>query len=342
MEIAVLIQDDLGGRVIWRKHSELYKKDHYEAEIICAALRKRGYKADVWFSLSTFMQYLYGSKRDDIIVFSLIENCFERNRPCLVPSVWEICNIPYVGNDPYALMLTSDKKLFKDICLKNGLLCPRGIQIDVSNVDDKIVAELSGADLTFPLVLKYRYGSMSYGLRRVETLEELLKESSELLGIEPDSPLLCEEYIAGQEVSVPIVGTGVSAKALAVLRYTDSENHALELYDMKWKNDYDPFVRMVPYPDSLPLTNIIKQNSLSLYKYLGLRDMARMDIRVTSEGRIYFLEANCIPGLSIGGAFDPVSYGGQQSFEDIIAEIVDSAKTRYQGNRRDSICQEQM
>ena len=167
---------------------------------------------------------LYG-----ILVFSLIENCFERNRPCLVPAVFELYNLPYIGSDPYAQLITSDKQLFKDICASNGLLCPRGIQIDRKMQPKDILSALQQAELSFPLILKYRYGSMSYGLRKTDCFEELALESRRLLEDELNSPLLCEEYISGEEATIPIVGTSEDARTLSVIQYTDHLGHALPL-----------------------------------------------------------------------------------------------------------------
>ena len=47
--------------------------------------------------------------------------------------------------------------------------------------------------------------------------------------------ILCEQYIEGKEISVPVIGTAPDEKILSVIEYTDSEKNPLEIYDEFWK-----------------------------------------------------------------------------------------------------------
>lgn len=328
MRVALIFQDPESG---WRRHTELYHKDSVQVETICRILKKNGMPVSVWNCLNAYIGNRQYKAQADELAFSFIENSFERNRPGLVPSLFELMDIPYAGSDPYAHMVTSDKKLFQEICCCINLQCPRSLEIRSDTRKEEIKDKIQNYNFSFPLVLKYRYGTMSCGLSIVETVEHLLAESERLLAEEKDSSVLCQEYIPGHEVTVPIIGTGENARVLSVIEYTGPKGEPLRTYDMRWKNELDELIQLIPFKQGSASSQQIRQECLRLYRHLGLRDMSRIDLRVTDTGKIYFLEANCIPSLGYDGAFDPASYGGNISFDEVILEIIHSAQARWKG-----------
>ena len=333
MKVALISQD---VDRVWRRHTELYGGDCHHIQEISRILTQHGISVSTWNSVKSYLDGRQERNTEDEIVFSLIENCFERNCPALIPSLWEMLGIPYVGNDAYAFTVTSDKMLFQDICHGIGLKCPCSFEISASTTAEEIQKNVAERHLAYPFVLKYRYGTMSYGLSIAQNFSMLLSEVERLLSAESESLVLCQEYIPGMEATVPIVGTDQSAHALALIQYTEPDQKPLYLYDTKWKFELDDLVELVPFPNEDPFTKNILQDCLKLHRHLGLRDMSRIDLRITASGDVYFLEANCIPGLGYHGAFDPRSYGESQSFDDIILEIVRSAWLRAERRGTDA------
>lgn len=336
MRVALISQDI---DKIWRRHPELYRGDSHHIQEIRHILTQCGIPVSTWNSVESYLSGRQKRNTQDEIVLSLIENCFERNSPALIPALWEFMRIPYVGNDAYAFTITSDKMLFQEICKGIGLTCPCSFEILTDTSEKEIRKRIAETNLTYPLVLKYRYGTMSYGLSIVQNFSTLLSEAERLLSAECESSVLCQEYIPGMEVTVPIVGTDKAARALALIQYTELGQRPLYLYDAEWKFKLDNLVELVPFPREDPFTKSILQDCLRLHRHLGLRDMSRIDLRITASGKAYFLEANCMPTLGLQGAFDPNSYGETQSFSDIILEIIRSAWVRVKrgGNGRLSL-----
>lgn len=326
MQIAIVSQD---REVRWRRHMELYGSDKQHLQQIKHILEKNNIPVSTWDSVRAYLDSRETRDVTDELVFSLIENCFERNSPGLLHSLWELLGIAYIGSDAYGLTLTADKILFQNICCGLGLKCPQGFEVTACDTDFDIQKKAIKSQLPFPIVLKYRYGTMSYGVTIAEDLATLTAEAKRLALAEEESSVVCQEYIPGMEAAVPIVGTGHSARALALVQYTAPDRSPLRLYDRKWKTDLDDLVELVSFPHDDPLTQRTLQDCLRLYRHLKLRDMCRIDLRITETGDVYFLEANCIPSLGYEGAFDPISYGGEGSFEEIILEIVRSAYLHY-------------
>ena len=326
MKIAIILQD---MEVYWRRHVELYESDKQHLQQIKHILKKNDVPVSTWNSIEAYLNARKMRDVTDELVFSLVENCFERNGPGLLPSLWELTGIPYIGSDAYGFTITSDKILFQNICYEIGLKCPRGFEVTICDTELDIKRKAIESQIPFPVILKYRYGTMSYGLSVAEDIEELTAKARKLVLEEENSPIVCQEYIPGMEATVPIVGTDRSARALALIQYTGPRQKPICLYDRKWKTDLDDLVELIPFPYDHPLTQQTLQDCLKLYRYLKLRDMCRIDLRITETGQVYFLEANCIPSLGYNGAFDPLSYGGEESFDEIILEIIRSAYSHY-------------
>lgn len=68
---------------------------------ISQILTQHGISVSTRNSIKSYLDGRQERNTEDEIVFSLIENCFERNYPALIPSLWELLGIPYVGNDAY-------------------------------------------------------------------------------------------------------------------------------------------------------------------------------------------------------------------------------------------------
>lgn len=328
MRIALVSQSASCSSGRWRRHSELYKADDDRVQTIGRILEQNNISTSIWTSLNSYWNYRQKQQPQDEMVFSIAENCFERNRAGLIPAIWELSGIPYVGSDLYANTIAADKLLFQSICKRIGFQCPQGFEICHYATEDTIREDYKSSGLKFPLVLKYRYGTMSYGLSLIKDLDSLIYRAKQLLSLEPDSSVLCQEYIAGQEVTVPIIGTGEASRALSAIQYVGPEENPMLLYDYRWKNEWDELVQLLPFPEESVFSKKLLRSCLRVHRYLGLRDMSRIDMRLTNTGEVYFLEANCIPSLGYDGAFDPASYGQKESFDTIVLEIIQSAWSR--------------
>ena len=65
-----------------------------------------------------------------------------------------------------------------------------------------------------------------------------------------------------------------------------------------------------------------------IYRVLGIKDYGRIDLRMKEDGRLYFLEANANPDLSLG---DELAEAWEQrggNYEGLIASILHQARKR--------------
>jgi D-alanine-D-alanine ligase len=119
----------------------------------------------------------------------------------------------------------------------------------------------------------------------------------ESLRMDQRQPVLVEEFIDGDELTVGILGND-PPEILGVMRVLPRQPTPRFIYSLDVKRD---FVRQVRYecPARLPPDSFaaVRQAALIVHQALGCRDVARVDFRLR-EGVPYFLEVNPLPGLN--------------------------------------------
>lgn len=278
------------------------------------------------------VEFLDNIRRTTVdLVFNIAEGRGTfRSREAQVPSVLEMLRIPYHGSDPLTLALCLDKPLTKRIAQSAGISTPR-YQV-VEYMDD--LHGLREAGLQFPLVVKPSFEGSSKGIRltsRVESWNGLEAAVSTVL-LDYRQPALVEEFIAGTEITVGIVGNN-PPRVVGVLEVVPRHSSNGDfMYSIEVKRDWE---RLVFYrcPPALPQSCVqeLEAAALALYRVLGCRDMARLDFRVDSEYQPYFLEANPLPGLSPMYSDLPIiARLSGWTYTRLIDAILTAALDRYQ------------
>jgi D-alanine-D-alanine ligase len=140
--------------------------------------------------------------------------------------------------------------------------------------------------------------------------------------------VLLEEYIAGDEVTVGLLGND-RPSILGMMRIVPNEPGEHFIYSLEIKRE---FRKRVTYqcPAPLPAETLaaIEASARTAFRALGCRDVARIDFRVRG-GVPYFLEVNPLPGLHPDDS-DLVIMAGLVgwSYERLVTTIVNAALDR--------------
>jgi D-alanine-D-alanine ligase len=230
------------------------------------------------------------------LVFNLAEGSKGRSREAHIPALLEMLDVPYTHSDPLTLAVTLDKEMAKRIVMSEGIpTAPFRL------IRDKI--EVARIALPFPLFVKPAYEGSSKGIRshsRVDDRAGLEREVGRLL-TDYGTPVLVETFLSGREFTVGVFGNS-DPFALGIMEVTPVEGSVESFtYSIEMKREFKKRVRYDCPPD-LPasLLRRIEEVALDSYRVLGCRDVARIDIRMGSDGRPYFIEANPLPGMSPG------------------------------------------
>ncbi len=260
-------------------------------------------------------------------VFNIAEGFHGRNREAHIPALLELLAIPYSGSDPLGLATTLDKSFAKRIAISHEIRTPEFWVLNER-------ADLQSLPHQFPLFVKPLWQGSSKGIRlssRTEDFAQLETEVNRLFNDYPGEPVLVERYIPGREFTVGVVGNR-EPEILGVMEIAFRNPQKGDLcYSLEVKRNWKEEVTyQMPAKLDSKSEQEIRQAVLNLFRILRLRDMARFDFRMNSEGQIYFLEVNPLPGLSPeSGDIVILAQKRGLSYSALILKIVRAACDRY-------------
>ncbi len=205
-----------------------------------------------------------------------------------VQLLFDVMGIPYTGSGPQASARAMDKVRAKEIFAARRIPTPRWA-VYGGGGPQPFVDKLEGS-LSYPLVVKPRYGGSTIGVVLVEDGPELC---GALRGA-AEGETLVEEFIPGRELTVGILrGEGGDSP----LPIVDIEcDGGLFSYRAKYTEGVARFIVPADLPDGA--TARTKEAALAAHRELGCTGFSRVDIRLSEDGTPYVLEVNTIPGMT--------------------------------------------
>ena len=241
-----------------------------------------------------------------------------------VQGALELLGIPYTGSGVMASSMAIDKVMTKRVLLSENLPTPRYVLLRrgvYSSAEVEAVADTLG----LPLIVKPAREGSSLGLTKVT--ERAGMAPAVALAEKMDADILCEEFIAGDEVTCPVLGTGEQARALPVIRIVAPEGN----YD--YQNKYFTDTTQYLVPCGLPAGEeaAIQQLVLQAFRTLNCRGWARADVMIDQRTRKpCLLEINTSPGMT-GHSLVPMSARAAGiSYEDLCVEVLRTARLDHQ------------
>ncbi|CAM8669829.1 DdlA D-alanine-D-alanine ligase and related ATP-grasp enzymes [Comamonadaceae bacterium] len=234
-----------------------------------------------------------------------------------VQGALELLGIPYTGSGVMASSISMDKVMTKRIWRFEGLSTPAWQQV-------KSAAETRAAfaALGAPMIVKPAREGSSIGFTKVMTADQC--DAAYALASKHDSHVLCEEFIAGDEVTCPVWGPSSAPEALPVIRIVAPEGN----YD--YQNKYFTDTTQYLVPAGLPAgeEEAIKALVCRAYQVLGCRGWARADVMIDASTRTpYLLEINTSPGMT-GHSLVPMSARAAGiSYEELCVRLLQSTAT---------------
>ncbi len=262
-------------------------------EAVAAVLRGLGHEATKLGDGRPLLQRLLNDPPDFVFNFAEGQG-IGRSREARVPAVLEMLGIPYTGSDPLTLAVTLDKDCAKRLVKSAGVIVARSTVVQPG---DRELAAIK--DLPYTAIVKPAWEGSSKGIRGkcvVDNPEECAAAVTRLRHGHAQ-PILVEEYIEGDELTVGVIGND-PPRVIGVMRVLPQQPTTRFVYSLEVKRDWQ---RQVKYecPARLPAAHLkaVEDAALGAYQALGCRDVARIDFRLR-DGIPYFLEVNPLPGLN--------------------------------------------
>lgn len=236
-----------------------------------------------------------------------------------VQGALELLGIPYTGSGVLASAMSIDKVMTKRAWTTENIPTPKSAVLRKGGYDaaalDKVVQ-----DLGLPLIVKPAREGSSIGLGKVKAASEM--EAAVQAAAALDRDVLCEQFVSGDEVTCPILGTGDGARALPVIRIVAPEGN----YDYQNKYFTDDTKYLVPCGLPEGEEAAIQELVLKAYRVLGCRGWGRIDVMIDAATRKpYLLEVNTSPGMT-GHSLVPMSARAAGiSYEDLCLQLLGDA-----------------
>ena len=229
-----------------------------------------------------------------------------------VQGALELLDIPYTGSGVMASSIAMDKIMTKRIWRFEGLPTPDWRMV-ASAAETRAALEALGA----PMIVKPARDGSSIGLTKVMNADECAKAYE--LAAQYDAEVLCEQFIAGDETTCPVLGTGAKAAALPVIRIVAPEGN----YD--YQNKYFTDTTQYHCPSGLPAAEEAEIQRIveKAFRTLGCRGWARADIMIrASDRKPFLLEINTSPGMTGHSLVPMAARASGVSYENLCLGIL--------------------
>jgi D-alanine-D-alanine ligase len=193
----------------------------------------------------------------------------------------DMAGVKYTGSGHLASALAMDKdlskKLFREAAVRTAdwKMAPASIQ-DVKD------------SFGFPAIVKPSKQGSTVGLTIVKKPEDLAGAIAE--ANKYDDEVMVEQFIPGRELTVGVLGDVALPVGEIIPKH--------EIYDYECKYTAGMATEEFPAKLSKQETEMVQQQALAAFRALKLRGYARIDFRMSPDGRFYCLEANTLPGMT--------------------------------------------
>jgi D-alanine-D-alanine ligase len=236
-----------------------------------------------------------------------------------VQGTLELLGIPYTGPGVMASSIAINKLMTKHIWRADGLPTPAWKKVDSAQATRDAFAELG-----CPMIVKPAREGSTLGLTKVTTLEQC--DAAFKLAAGMHDEVLCEQFIAGDEVTIAVLERGGQAQALPVIRIVAPDGN----YD--YQNKYFTHTTQYLVPCGLPEGEeaAIQQLVLKAFRSLGCRGWARADVMIDAVSRQpYLLEINTSPGMTGHSLVPMAAKAAGISYPELCLQVLQSASRDY-------------
>lgn len=240
-----------------------------------------------------------------------------------VISYLELMRQSFTGCNPRGLVLAHDKLLTKKILTYHRIPNPRCV------VFPRGRAFRRPSRATYPLIVKSSFEDASLGIAQASIVsnDEKLRERVAFMHDTYGTDVMAEEFVEGRELYLGLMGNArVRTFPVWEMKFNRWPEGAprIATEKVKWDHRYqrarDIRTEAAELPDDV--RRRVERIGRQVYKALGLSGYARLDLRLTGDGRVYVIEANPNPDLAHDEDFAESARAGGLEYPQLIERIL--------------------
>jgi len=234
----------------------------------------------------------------------------------------ELAGIPYVGCDIQSSALCMDKSLAYIVARGAGIATPNFWTVTADE-------EVDPGRLTYPVFVKPARSGSSFGVGKVRGRDEL--PSAVEAARQFDCKVLIEEAVVGSEVGCALLGNGRDVIAGELDRISLSHGFFRIHQESEPESGSDNSKVIVPADISAESRSLVQRTAKAVYRALGCRGLARVDLFLKEDGEVVLNEVNTLPGMTSYSRYPRMMEAAGLPRAEVIDRLVASALT---GRRR--------
>ena len=278
---------------------------------VAKELKKNGYKVKISEPDNQLARNINQFKPN--IIFNALHGQFGEDG--YIQTILEGFKIPYTHSGTVASALAMDKEISKKIFIKNKITTPKFIKYsyEKNNLD---LIKIIEKKLKFPVILKPINEGSSVNVF-ICTKKNILKV---LKLLENYKQIIIEEFIAGREIQVAIMGD----KKLGAIELKPKRKFYdyQAKYDAKAKTEH-----IIPVELSKNKLDEVMNMALKAHKVIGCKGVTRSDFKFYNN-KFYLLEINTQPGMTSLSLVPEIARYKGITFIELIEWILKDASTK--------------
>jgi D-alanine-D-alanine ligase len=278
---------------------------------VAKELKKNGYKVKISEPDNQLARNINQFKPN--IIFNALHGQFGEDG--YIQTILEGFKIPYTHSGTVASALAMDKEISKKIFIKNKISTPKFIKYsyEKNNLD---LIKIIEKKLKFPVVLKpiNEGSSVNVFICTKKNISKFLKL------LESYKQIIIEEFIAGREIQVAIMGD----KKLGAIELKPKRKFYdyQAKYDAKAKTEH-----IIPVKLSKNKLDEVMNTALKAHKVIGCKGVTRSDFKFYNN-KFYLLEINTQPGMTRLSLVPEIARYKGITFIELIEWILKDASTK--------------
>lgn len=300
--------------------------DHYSRKSIQdiqTAIQKLGYSCEWIGGIKSLIKSLNRKiNNNSVLYLNFSDGLMQKNRRMQAPLLLELMDVAYTGSDPFSVGVVNDKYFTNKFLKEHNINVPDScLYYNLSNWEKK----------SFPVIVKPNNEGSSLGIcqnsicsnmREVELQIETL--------IRQNYVPLVEQYITGYEVTNFIIGNlgKIVLNEIILSSYNNNIYFDHFVFGQNEKLDGRRKQILLTNDNSYFSLDLIKKQSSFIFELLGLRDMARLDYRITKDGIPILIEVNSLPVFSMTSEIGTICRYYNKTLADILFLLIEAAKER--------------
>ena len=249
------------------------------------------------------------------VVFPVLHGRFGEDGS--IQGLLELAGIPYVGCDIAASAICMDKSLAYLMAANAGIAIPA---FQILHPDDTPEIDIPA----YPVFVKPARSGSSFGVSKVYQESEL--DAAIKMALQYDNKVLIEQAVSGVETGCAVLGNNNFLMTGEIDAITLSHGFFRIHQESDPENGSENAVFTVPANLSPQKQAELKETAKTIYRALGCRGLARVDMFLQEDGRIVLNEVNTLPGFTSYSRYPRMMKAAGIMISEIIDRLISLAK----------------